>query len=69
MPVTRALPAAVARKWRVLPFRIAAGEIYLAGSDVPGDEMHTDIRRFCSLEVRFQLVTPTEFNELAAQYL
>jgi adsorption protein B len=69
VPVTRALPAAVARKWRVLPFRIAAGEIYLAGSDLPGDEMHRDIRRFCSLEVRFQLVTPTEFNELAAQYL
>ena len=41
--VTRALPAAVARKWRVLPFRIAAGEIYLAGSDLPGDEMHRDI--------------------------
>ena len=69
IPVTRALPAAVARRWRVLPFRIAAGEIYLAGPDVPGDEMHQDIRRFSSLEVRFQLVTPTEFNELAAQYL
>ena len=28
-----ALPAAVMRKWRVLPFRIAAGELYIAGSD------------------------------------
>ena len=69
VPVTRSLPAALARKWRLLPFRIAAGEIYVAGSDLPDDEMHKDIRRFSSLEVRFQLVTPTDFAELAAQYL
>jgi adsorption protein B len=67
--VTRALPAAVARKWHVVPFRIAAGELYVAGSDLPGEEMHKEIRQFSSLEVRFQLVTPTEFEELAEQYL
>jgi adsorption protein B len=69
VPVTRALPAAVARKWRIFPFRIAAGEIYVAGSDLPDDEMQKDIRRFSSLELRFHLITPTEFEELAAQYL
>jgi adsorption protein B len=68
-PVTRALPVALSRKWHVLPFRISAGELYLAGSEVPGDEMHDDIRQFSSLEVRFQLVTPTEFEELADRYL
>jgi adsorption protein B len=68
-PVTHALPAALSRKWRVLPFRIAAGELYLAGSEVPGDEMHKEIRRFSSLEVRFHLVTPTELEELVRQYL
>ncbi len=26
VPITRALPASVARKWQVLPYRIAAGE-------------------------------------------
>jgi adsorption protein B len=69
VPVTRALPAAMARKWRVLPFRIAAGELHVAGAELPVDEMHTEIRRFSSLELHFHLITPTEFEQLAVQYL
>jgi adsorption protein B len=69
LSVTRALPAAVSRKWRVLPFRIVAGELHLAGAELPDDEMHRDIRMFSSLEVRFHLITPTEYAELAVQYL
>ena len=69
LPVTRALPARIARKWRVLPFRIAAGELYVAGSELPGDAMQGEIRQFRSLEIRFQLVTPTDYEELAALYL
>lgn len=69
LPVTRALPAALAKKWRILPFRIVAGELYMAGSELPGDEMQKEIRRFSSLEIRFQLVTPADYDELAAQYL
>ena len=67
--ITRALPAALSRKWKVLPFRIAAGELYVAGSYLPGEEMQSDIRRFSTLELRFHLVTPTEYDELARQYL
>jgi adsorption protein B len=69
LPVTRSLPAAVAKKWRILPFRIVAGELYMAGSELPGDEMQQEIRRFSSLEIRFQLVTPTDYAELATKYL
>jgi adsorption protein B len=69
LPVTRTLPAAVARKWRVLPFRIAAGELHLAGSELPCEGMQEDIRQFSSLELRFHLVTRVEFEELARQYL
>jgi adsorption protein B len=69
IPVTRALPAALSRKWCVLPFRIWAGELYLAGSELPGEEMHREIRRFSSLELRFHLITPSDFRELANQYL
>lgn len=69
LPVTRALPAALARKWRILPFRIAAGELYMAGAEIPGDEMQNEIRQFSSLGIRFHLVTPTDFEELAAMYL
>ncbi len=67
--IARALPAAVNEKWRVLPFRVAAGELYVAGSELPDDEMRQDIRRFSSLEIRFHLVTPTDFAELAGRYL
>lgn len=69
VPVTRAFPAAVAKKWKVLPYRIAAGELHVAAAELPGEEMQKDIRRFSSLEVHFQLVTPPEFEELATQYL
>jgi adsorption protein B len=69
LAVARSLPASLVRKWRVLPFRVAAGALYVAGSELPGEEMHRDIRRFSSLEVRFHLVTPTQFEELALQYL
>jgi adsorption protein B len=67
--ITRVLPGSFVRKWRVLPFRVAAGELYIAGSDPPGEELQNEIRRFSSLEVRFHLVTPTEYQELADEYL
>src|SRR6185312_8248494 len=67
--VTRSLPAALARRWRVLPFRIAAGELYLAGPELPDEEMQQEIRRFSSLEIRFHLVTPGEYDKLAARFL
>jgi bacteriophage N4 adsorption protein B len=67
--VTRALPASVAKHWKVLPFKIAGGELYMAGTEVPGEEMHREIRQYISLEIRFHLVTPTEFKELADKYL
>jgi adsorption protein B len=69
LPVTRSIPATIARRWRLLPFRIAGGELYVAGSELPGEQMHRDIRHFSSLEIRFHLVTPTEFEELAEAYL
>jgi len=31
--------------------------------------MHSELRRFSSLEIRFHLVTPTEFKELTREYL
>jgi adsorption protein B len=69
IPVTRSLPASVAKRWQVLPFRIAGGELYLAGPEVPDEEMHREIGHYTSLEIRFHLVTPTEFAELSETYL
>lgn len=69
IPVTRSVPISVARKWKVLPFRIVAGEIHVAGADLPQEAMNKDLARFSSLEIRYQLVTPAQFEELAEQYL
>jgi len=68
-PVTRSLPAEVAKRWKVLPYKVAAGHLFVAGSELPSDAMHDDLRKFSSLEIRFHLVTPMEFEELAQEYL
>jgi adsorption protein B len=67
--VSRTLPAEVARKWKLLPFKIAAGHLHVAGSEPPTDEMQKELKTFSSLEIRFQLVTPGDFETLASEYL
>jgi bacteriophage N4 adsorption protein B len=67
--VTRSFPAEVVRRWQVLPFKVAAGWLHVAGPEPPTDEMHQELRVFSSLEIRFQLVTPTDFEELVSEYL
>ena len=67
-PAASSLPAAVARKWNVLPYQVRAGKLFVAGPELPSDEMHEDLQRHSNLEVRFQLVTPRDFRELAEQY-
>jgi adsorption protein B len=62
--VARALPERVIREWRVLPFRVEDGALYVAGPDAPPAGMNEALRPYTSLEVRFHLVTPTKFEEL-----
>jgi adsorption protein B len=69
VPVTRSFPAAVSRRWRVLPFKVVAGSLHVAGSTPPTEKMNNELKKFSSMEIRFQLITPTEFQELAAEYL
>ncbi len=59
--IARALPAKVVERLQVLPFRIEAGELFVAGPRIPDDAMHDEIRRFTRLDVRFHLMTPSEF--------
>jgi hypothetical protein len=68
-PATRAVPAEVLRRWRVLPFRVAEGQLFVAGPELPSDEMTQELQHFSKMEVRFHLVTPTDFEELARVYL
>jgi hypothetical protein len=67
--VARALPRRVVRDWRVLPFRIASGSMFLASPEIPTDDLTRILRGFTRLSLRFHLVTPRNFEELAATFL
>lgn len=67
--VARALPEHVAREWGVLPFKVAEGNLFLAGARAPSPEMSRALQGFTALEIQFHLVTPTEFETLSAALL
>lgn len=67
--VAHVLPQRIARRWKVLPFRVAEGSLFLAGPEIPTPEMNRALRRFTSLELCFHLVTPARFEALAEALL
>ena len=67
--IARALPEHVAQRWRVLPFQVSEGRLFVAGPEAPAAEMTESLREFTSLEVRFHLVTPAKFEELTKALL
>jgi bacteriophage N4 adsorption protein B len=67
--VSRALPAHFVRQWRVLPFRVEQGALFLAGPELPNGEFHKALRKLTRLGVRFQLVTPSNFEKLREELL
>jgi bacteriophage N4 adsorption protein B len=62
--IARALPERIAREWRVLPFKVTEGSLLLASPDLPTPAMTAAVRPFTSLEIRFHLVTPAEYEQL-----
>jgi len=67
--VARGLPWDVIRAWRVLPFKVERGSLFVAGPELPTEEMQQDLKKYTSLEVRFQLITPANFAELTSSLL
>ena len=67
--IWRTLPARVVREWKVLPFKVMSGSLFVAGPEPPSDDMEHALRRFTRLEIRFHLITPTNFEELAERVL
>jgi hypothetical protein len=53
----------------VLPFRVAEGRLFVAGPDLPSPEMNAALRTFTTLEIRFHLVTPTDYQVLTQTLL
>ena len=66
---TRVWPAEVSRRWKALPYRVAAGELHVLTAEVPTREMIRELAALSSLELRFRLVRPQEFEAAARQYL
>ena len=62
--VARTLPERVIREWRVLPFKVADGSLLLASPDLPTPAMTAALHPFTSLEIRFHLLTPTDYRQL-----
>jgi bacteriophage N4 adsorption protein B len=66
---TRILPAATARRWKLLPYRVAAGQLHLLTSEVPSEPMVRELASISNLELHFRLVPPDQFESLAEAYL
>jgi hypothetical protein len=67
--VARALPRHAVRQWRVLPFRVAEGSLFVAGPEPPSAAMTAALSNFTALPLRFHLVTPSRFERLAEALL
>ena len=63
--IAHALPEHAVRQWQVLPFRIAEQNLFVASPEAPGPKTAEALRAFTSLEIRFHLVTPAEFERLS----
>jgi hypothetical protein len=67
--VTRAIPADLARRLKVLPFQVVAGALYVASPELPAEPVIAEVKNFWAHDIRFQLVPPTAFKELLEEYL
>ena len=67
--VAHSLPRDTMRRWRVLPFRVAEGSLFLATPDLPSTEMISALREFSRLEISFHLIGPGKFEALQKELL
>jgi hypothetical protein len=62
--VLRTLPSHFERRFRILPFNIQGGRLYIAGATVPPSTLFEELKSFTKLQVEFQLVTRENYEEL-----
>jgi adsorption protein B len=66
--VTRMVPAGMARRWKVIPYRVADGELHVLTAELPSQGAVEEMTAVCKLGIRFRLVRPAEFDALALKY-
>jgi adsorption protein B len=67
--VARALPAAVASRHKLVPFKVEVGRLFVAGPELPNAEVRREVERYTSLELEFHLVTPSSYRRLTEELL
>jgi adsorption protein B len=60
----RTVPAEMAKRWRVLPYRVVMGQLHLATTEAPSEEMIRELGQATGLDLRFRLTQPGEFRKL-----
>jgi adsorption protein B len=67
--VARSLPGPVARRCRVVPFRVDGGKLHVAGPEYPSDSTLEDLRGFTRLKIEFHYITPKNYDRLSRELL
>ncbi len=62
----RMLPGDMAKRWKVVPYRVDLGQLHLATTEAPSEEMARELAAASALDLRFRLVLPREFEKLKA---
>ncbi len=63
--ILRSLPRHLVNRFGVLPVAVQEGRLLVAGAQVPPSNLIDELRQFTSLPIEFQLVTKSNFEELA----
>jgi type IV pilus assembly protein PilB len=62
--IARSLPARWIAARRTMPFQITGGFLFLASPEVPHHGLYEELGKFTCLQIRVQLVTKANFEEL-----
>jgi adsorption protein B len=62
--IVQSLPTHVQERFGIVPYRVAAGKLIVAGTRVPSPDAFEGLKTFTRLPIEFQLVTKGNFEEL-----
>ncbi len=66
---SRMLPARAARRWKVMPYRVSVGQLTVLTPEIPSDSITRQLQAVSGLDIRFQLVRQSEFDNLAREFI
>ena len=67
--IARSLPARLASRHKLVPFKLDLGTLFVAGPELPTPEVRNEVGRFTSARVEFHLVTPRNYQQLVNEFL